>query len=276
MNVKGVKFLYKFKLVGSASILLLAFSVLYCGNAWAAQLIPWIKDGAAIEYEIRVEGSSQFKPQTLKTKASLSGVKVENTPDGKPLYSAVVSSKVSVFGGDGKEITGQIPSQTYDLKIEGEKVSVRNFKMDGASYENPTADTGSGLAPFLAYTGKDISAGKKFPQEKSQTTSTVKGMGSDGKDVVMKIDVIVSEKSTGAQENITTQLGTLPVWPVTYTITMEGQPAKVKRAGQEQEVKMNKQVTTVTDWFSPKYNMVIKSESTGPGHKATLLVTKVQ
>jgi len=84
--------------------------------------------------------------------------------------------------------------------------------------------------------------------------------------------VRIGEKRVGARRTLATPLGSYACWPITYTRNSDPTLATFKGL----TLPIPGLNTTVTDWFCPKVNLVMKQEIDQDGLKSTVEITRMK
>lgn len=109
-------------------------------------------------------------------------------------------------------------------------------------------------------------AGQTFPARKFQVNVDHKGV--DAKPVVVNTGV----KTVGEKASIETAAGTQSCWPINYSRVIESTQASFSGL----VLPIPEIRSTVTDWFCPDVNMVMKQESKQQGVSSTVEVTELK
>jgi len=84
--------------------------------------------------------------------------------------------------------------------------------------------------------------------------------------------VRIGEKRVGARRTLETALGSYSCWPITYTRNSDPTMATFKGL----TLPIPGLNTTVTDWYCPKVNLVMKQEIDQEGTKSTVEITQMK
>lgn len=109
-------------------------------------------------------------------------------------------------------------------------------------------------------------AGQTFPARKFQINVDHKGV--DAKPVV----VHTGDKTVGEKASIETAAGTQSCWPINYSRVIESTQASFSGL----VLPIPEIRSTVTDWFCPELNMVMKQESRQQGVSSTVEVSELK
>lgn len=122
------------------------------------------------------------------------------------------------------------------------------------------------LLGLFAYGQPITRAGQTFPALKFQID--VKHKGVDAKPVV----VHTGAKTVGDKASIQTAAGQQACWPINYSRVVESTQASFSGL----VLPIPEIRSTVTDWFCPELNMVMKQESRQQGVASTIEVSELQ
>lgn len=115
--------------------------------------------------------------------------------------------------------------------------------------------------------GEPISkAGQTFPARKFQINVDHKGV--DSKPVVVQ----TGTKTVGEKASIQTAAGTQSCWPINYSRVIESTQASFSGL----VLPIPEIRSTVTDWFCPELNMVMRQESRQQGVTSTVEVSELK
>lgn len=109
-------------------------------------------------------------------------------------------------------------------------------------------------------------SGQTFPERRFQINVNHKGVAS--KPVV----VHTGAKTVGDKASIQTAAGTQACWPISYSRVVEATQASFSGL----VLPIPEIRSTVTDWFCPELNMVMKQESQQQGVSSTVEVTEIK
>lgn len=144
-----------------------------------------------------------------------------------------------------------------------------------ASFERPTEQGGREpvqgkfdlrMLGLFSYGEPITRAGQTFPARKFQIKVDHKGV--DAQPVV----VHTGAKTVGEKASISTAAGTQSCWPINYSRVIESTQASFKGL----VLPIPEIRSSVTDWFCPDLNMVMKQESRQQGVSSTVEVSELK
>lgn len=119
---------------------------------------------------------------------------------------------------------------------------------------------------LFAYGEPITRAGQTFPERKFQINVDHKGV--DAKPVV----VHTGAKTVGDKASIQTAVGNQSCWPISYSRVIEATQASFSGL----VLPIPEIRSTVTDWFCPDINMVMRQESQQQGMSSTVEVSEIK
>lgn len=119
---------------------------------------------------------------------------------------------------------------------------------------------------LFAYGAPISRAGQVFPALRFQINIDKKAVQAD------PIVIATSKKTVGQRETLQTASGSESCWPIRYTRTVNATRASFNGL----VVPIPAMTASVTDWFCPSLNMVMRQESVQNGVRSTVEVTHMQ
>lgn len=178
------------------------------------------------------------------------------------------SCEARVVGDASIGFMGMPPNKSkldYWMSVRNGKATFERREADGRR-EPVNGKFDLRMLGLFAYGEPIARQGQKFPALKFQINVDRKAVQAD------PIVVRTGEKTVGQRESIQTASGNQSCWPIRYSRTIEATRASFNGL----VLPIPAMTSTVTDWFCPALNMVMKQESMQNGVASTVEVTHLQ
>jgi hypothetical protein len=155
----------------------------------------------------------------------------------------------------------------YLMTVTGGKASFVRYSDAG---EKPSSEGTFDLRMLglFAYDGKITGAGQKFPG-----TSFKLKIGKDAPVGGTPMTTVhIGQKTVGSKQAMNTALGKQTCWPITYTRNSDPTMATFKGL----TLPIPGLNTTVTDWYCPAVNLVMKQDIDQQGIKSAVEITRIK
>ena len=187
-------------------------------------------------------------------------------------------TKVNQAGGDSCEARVQgtasyglgglpVGKSTLDYWMtikDGKATFARHTETGGREPVNGKFDLR--MLGLFAYGEPIKQAGQTFPPLKFQINVDRKAAQTD------PVVVSTGQKTVGERQTIDTAVGSHSCWPIRYTRVIDPTTASFNGL----VLPVPGMTSTVTDWFCPKMNMVLKQTSVQAGIESVVEVTKIR
>lgn len=165
-------------------------------------------------------------------------------------------------------LAGLPPSKSdldYLMTVKSGKASFE--RIDGTGKREPVnGKFDLRMLGLFAYGDPITQQGQSFPALKFQINVDHKAVQTQ------PVVVRTGEKTVGARQTINTAAGSQSCWPISYTRVID--PTQASFNGLV--LPIPGMTSSVTDWFCPRLNMVMKQDSQQNGVNSVVEVTKIQ
>jgi hypothetical protein len=153
----------------------------------------------------------------------------------------------------------------YWMTVKSGNVSFERYESDG-SRKPINGKFDLRMLGLFAYGQPITQAGQTFPALRFQINVDSKAVKTQ------PVVVHTGQKTVGSRQTIQTAKGSQSCWPIRYTRTID--PTQASFNGLI--LPIPGMTSSVTDWFCPDVNMVMKQESDQSGVASVVEVTKIQ